>query len=112
MFVCLGEQPLDDVTRLKDSPTVVATDIDRGGTGRAQEDQESRDAAMGIGKNNTSKTLDSSGDGGKYEEESKDAAEFYPIPVILSFFLTFFFSVFLTFFFKHCWKLKTGTKTK
>ncbi|XP_075889334.1 solute carrier family 23 member 2 isoform X1 [Nelusetta ayraudi] len=80
----IGEQPLDDVTRLKDSPTVVATDIDRGGTGRAQEDQESGDAAMGVGKNNTSKTLDSSGDGGKYEEESKDAAEFYPIPVVVN----------------------------
>lgn len=82
--MCLGEQPLDDVTRLKDSPTVVATDVDRGGTGRAQEEQDSGDAAMGVGKNNTSKALDSSADGGKYEEESKDAAEFYPIPVRLS----------------------------
>lgn len=91
MSLFLGEQPLEDVTRLKDSPTVVATDIDRGGTGRAREDPPSGDAAMGVGKNNTSKALDSSGDGGKYEEESKDAAEFYPVPVIFFFlFLSFF----------------------
>lgn len=83
MLMCLGEQPLDDVTRLTESPTVVASDIDRGGTGSAQDDQESGDtAAMGVGKNNTSKALDSSADGGKYEEESKDAAEFYPVPVV------------------------------
>lgn len=75
------------MTRLQDSPTVVATDIDRGGTGRVQEDHGSGDTAMGVGKNNTSKALDSSADGGKYEEESKDAAEFYPIPVLFLLFL-------------------------
>lgn len=80
--MCLGEKPLDNVTRLEDSPTAVATDVDRGGTGRAQEEQQSGSAAMGVGKNNTSKALDSSADGGKYEEENKDGAEFYPIPVI------------------------------
>lgn len=54
-----------------------------------QEDQDSGDATMGVGKNNTSKTLDASSDGGKYEEESKHGAEFYPIPVNgLYFFLT------------------------
>lgn len=67
---------------------MVATEVDRGGTGGAQEDQDSGDTAMGVGKNNTSKALDSSADGGKYEEESKDAAEFYPIPVLV---LLFFF---------------------
>lgn len=46
-----------------------------------QEDQDSGDTTMGVGKNNTSKTLDASSDGGKYEEESKHGAEFYPIPV-------------------------------
>lgn len=38
---------------------------------------------MGVGKNTTSKTLDSSSEGGKYEEESKHGADFYPIPVRL-----------------------------
>lgn len=36
---------------------------------------------MGVGKNTTSKSLDSTSEGGKYEEETKNGADFYPIPV-------------------------------
>lgn len=36
---------------------------------------------MGVGKNTTSKSMDSSSEGGKYEEECKHGANFYPIPV-------------------------------
>uniref|UniRef100_A0A4W6C808 Solute carrier family 23 member 2 n=1 Tax=Lates calcarifer TaxID=8187 RepID=A0A4W6C808_LATCA len=36
---------------------------------------------MGVGKNTTSKSMDSGSEGGKYEEESKHGADFYPIPV-------------------------------
>lgn len=36
---------------------------------------------MGVGKNTTSKSMDSSSEPGKYEEECKHGANFYPIPV-------------------------------
>uniref|UniRef100_A0A671U6W9 Solute carrier family 23 member 2 n=1 Tax=Sparus aurata TaxID=8175 RepID=A0A671U6W9_SPAAU len=39
---------------------------------------------MGVGKNTTSKSLDSSSEGGKYEEETKHGADFYPIPVVVN----------------------------
>lgn len=45
------------------------------------EDEEIEDTTMGVGKNTTPKTLESSSEGGKYEDESKHGAEFYPIPV-------------------------------
>lgn len=61
---------------------------DRGGTGKVDEDEEIKDTTMGVGKNTTTKTLDSSSEGGKYEDESKHGAEFYPIPVH-----NFFFTV-------------------
>lgn len=54
---------------------------DRGGTGKVDEDEEIEDITMGVGKNTTPKTLESSSEGGKYEDESKHGAEFYPIPV-------------------------------
>lgn len=52
---------------------------DRGGTEIEKEDIE--DTGMGVGKNTTPKSMDSSSEGGKYEEESKHGADFYPIPV-------------------------------
>lgn len=52
---------------------------DRGGTEEEEEDIE--DTRMGVGKNTTSKSMDSSSEGGKFEEESKHGADFYPIPV-------------------------------
>ncbi|KAI1882557.1 hypothetical protein AGOR_G00251970 [Albula goreensis] len=39
---------------------------------------------MGVGKNTTSKSMDSAGDGGKYEEETKHNEDFYPIPVVVN----------------------------
>ncbi|KAJ8380020.1 hypothetical protein SKAU_G00007980 [Synaphobranchus kaupii] len=39
---------------------------------------------MGVGKNNTSKSMDSGGEPGKYEEEGKCDADFYPIPVVVN----------------------------
>lgn len=49
----------------------------RGGT----EEEEEEDTRMGVGKNTTSKSMDSSSEGGKFEEEVKHGADFYPIPV-------------------------------
>lgn len=46
-----------------------------------EEEDDIADTRMGVGKNTTSKTMDSSSDGGKYEEEIKHSADFYPIPV-------------------------------
>ncbi|XP_059378472.1 solute carrier family 23 member 2-like isoform X2 [Carassius carassius] len=37
---------------------------------------------MGVGKNTTSKSMDSGTEPGKYEEENKHSAHFYPIPVV------------------------------
>lgn len=55
---------------------------DKGGTDREHEEEEDiEDVRMGVGKNTTSKSIDSSSEGGKYEEESKHGADFYPIPV-------------------------------
>ncbi|KAJ8339476.1 hypothetical protein SKAU_G00362620 [Synaphobranchus kaupii] len=39
---------------------------------------------MGVGKNTTSKSLDSAGDAGKFEEETKNSEDFYPIPVAVN----------------------------
>lgn len=70
---------LDDVIALKDSTAVFTREQDRGGTEEEVEDIE--DTRMGVGKNTTSKPMDSSSEGGRYEEESKRGADFYPIPV-------------------------------
>lgn len=79
-FVPAGEAALDDVIRLKDSSAVFTAKPDRGGAGK-EEEEEIIDTVMGVGKNNTSKSLDSGSDAGKYEDESKHGADFYPIPV-------------------------------
>ncbi|KAJ8286323.1 hypothetical protein GJAV_G00037150 [Gymnothorax javanicus] len=39
---------------------------------------------MGVGKNTTSKSPDSTGDTAKYEEENKHSEDFYPIPVAVN----------------------------
>lgn len=80
-FVQAGKAVLDDVTKLNDSFAVFTSEQDRGGTGKGEEDEENEDTTMGVGKNTTSKSLDSSSEGGKYEDESKHGADFYPIPV-------------------------------
>ncbi|XP_056102512.1 solute carrier family 23 member 2 isoform X2 [Rhinichthys klamathensis goyatoka] len=37
---------------------------------------------MGVGRNTTSKSMESTAEPGKYEEENKHSAHFYPIPVV------------------------------
>lgn len=80
-FVPAGEAAFDDVIRLKDSSAVFGAKPDRGGAGNEEEEEEIIDTVMGVGKNTTSKSLDSGSDAGKYEDESKHGADFYPIPV-------------------------------
>lgn len=65
---------------LKNSSAVFTPERDKGGT-EEEEEEDIQNTRMGVGKNNTSKSLDSSSEGGKYEEESKHDADFYPIPV-------------------------------
>lgn len=47
---------------------------------RATEEEEEREG-MGVGRNTTSKSMDSTAEPCKYEEETKNSAHFYPIPV-------------------------------
>lgn len=81
LFIQAGEAILDDVIGLKDSSAVFTPERDRGGTEEEEEERDREDTRMGVGKNTTSKSLDSNSDGGKYEEETKHGADFYPIPV-------------------------------
>lgn len=46
-----------------------------------EEEAEERRGGMGVGKNTTPKSMDSAAEPGKYEEENKHSAHFYPIPV-------------------------------
>ncbi|XP_038558382.1 solute carrier family 23 member 2 isoform X3 [Micropterus salmoides] len=82
----LGEAALDNVIGLKDSSAVFTPERDRERTAYKEEedDDDIADTRMGVGKNTTSKTMDSSSDGGKYEEEIKHSADFYPIPVVIN----------------------------
>lgn len=52
-----------------------------GGTEAEEEEEDIDEEKMGVGKNTTAKSMDSSSEGGKYEEEAKHGADFYPIPV-------------------------------
>lgn len=56
----------------------------RRGTGpegeEEEEEAEEQRGGMGVGKN-TSKSMESAAEPGKYEEENKHSAHFYPIPV-------------------------------
>ncbi|XP_048065400.1 solute carrier family 23 member 2 isoform X1 [Megalobrama amblycephala] len=59
----------------------------RRGTEPEEEEEEDDKAeeqrgGMGVGKNTTSKSMDSTAEPGKYEEENKHSAHFYPIPVV------------------------------
>ncbi|KAF6730102.1 Solute carrier family 23 member 2 [Oryzias melastigma] len=79
---------LDNVIGLRDSSAACSLEEDTGGTeeeeGKDGEDgEEGEDARMGVGKN-TSKSLDSSSDGGKYEDDRKHGVDFYPIPVVVN----------------------------
>ncbi|CAG5924490.1 unnamed protein product, partial [Menidia menidia] len=75
-----SEALLDNVVGLKDSSAVLTLEQDPGGT----EEDDICEAEMGVGKNTTSKSMDSSSEGGKYEDESKHGADFYPIPVVVN----------------------------
>ncbi len=48
--------------------------------GEEKEEAEEQRGGMGVGKN-TSKSMESTAEPGKYEEENKHSAHFYPIPV-------------------------------
>lgn len=76
-----GKAALDDAIGLKDLSAVLIPDRDKGGTEGGDEPEDVEDSKMGVGKNTTSKSMDSGSEGGKYEEESKHGADFYPIPV-------------------------------
>ncbi|XP_054630936.1 solute carrier family 23 member 2 isoform X1 [Dunckerocampus dactyliophorus] len=73
---------LDDVIRLRDSSAVLTPERDKGG--KEEEWVDCGDTNMGVGKNTSSKPMDSESEGGKYEEESKHGADFYPIPVVVN----------------------------
>ncbi|XP_056628713.1 solute carrier family 23 member 2 isoform X1 [Triplophysa dalaica] len=49
---------------------------------RATEEEKEERGGMGVGKNTTSKSMDSTAEPCKYEEETKNGAHFYPIPVV------------------------------
>ncbi|KAF5897839.1 solute carrier family 23 member 2-like isoform X1, partial [Clarias magur] len=53
---------------------------------REEEEREEEEVSggMGVGKNSTCKAMDSNAEPGKYEEESKHSANFYPIPVVVN----------------------------
>ncbi|MEQ2275950.1 hypothetical protein AMECASPLE_017574 [Ameca splendens] len=77
----LGEELLDDDDiGLRDPSAVFTPERDTGGT-EVEEDGDIGEEKMGVGKNTTSKSMDSSSESGKYEEEAKHGADFYPIPV-------------------------------
>ncbi|XP_061784304.1 solute carrier family 23 member 2 isoform X1 [Nerophis lumbriciformis] len=73
---------LDDVIRLKDSSTVLTPEREKGR--KEGEWAYCDDTNMGVGKNTSSKPMDSGSEEGKYEEESKHGADFYPIPVVVN----------------------------
>uniref|UniRef100_A0A671Q3A2 Solute carrier family 23 member 2-like n=1 Tax=Sinocyclocheilus anshuiensis TaxID=1608454 RepID=A0A671Q3A2_9TELE len=50
--------------------------------GEEEEEAEEQRGGMGVGKNTTSKSMDSAAEPGKYEEENKHSAHSYPIPVV------------------------------
>lgn len=82
-FIHAGETVLDDVIGLKNSSTEFTTERDKTGTGHVEveEDEDFENSAMGVGKNTTSKVLETSSEAGKYEDDGKRGACFYPIPV-------------------------------
>uniref|UniRef100_UPI003AAA7E91 solute carrier family 23 member 2 isoform X2 n=1 Tax=Centroberyx gerrardi TaxID=166262 RepID=UPI003AAA7E91 len=84
----LDKAALDNVIGLKEPSAVFIPERDRGGTekvsGEEEDDDYEEERRMGVGKNTTSKSMDGGGEGGKYEEESKHGADFYPIPVVVN----------------------------
>lgn len=73
-----ADQCLEHEAELKERPAILGSQRE-GAAGR--EARREAEGGMGVGKNNTSKSMDSGGETGKYEEEVKHGADFYPIPV-------------------------------
>ncbi|XP_032434044.1 solute carrier family 23 member 2 isoform X1 [Xiphophorus hellerii] len=79
----LGEELLDDDDIGLRDPSAVFTPEQRGTGGtEAAEEEDIDEEKMGVGKNTTANSMDS--EGGKYEEEAKHGADFYPIPVVVN----------------------------
>lgn len=85
-FVHAEETTLDDGLRLKNSSTDFTPERDKTGTGKV-EDEGFETSAMGVGKNTPSKVLETGSEAGKYEDDGKHGACFYPIPVKNLFFI-------------------------
>ncbi|XP_048846431.1 solute carrier family 23 member 2-like isoform X1 [Brienomyrus brachyistius] len=69
----VGEQRLGHVSSLLKSESCLG-----------RKASEEGGVCMGVGKNTTSKGVDSGAEGAMYEEESKCTADFYPIPVVVN----------------------------
>ncbi|XP_016898703.1 solute carrier family 23 member 2 isoform X2 [Cynoglossus semilaevis] len=87
--MCQLDEPfLKDVIGLKNSSAVFTPEEDKGGTReRPEKEVEVTDEVeldtMGVGKNTTSKSMDG-GSEGKFEEENKHSADFYPVSVLVN----------------------------
>lgn len=86
-FVHAGESALGDVIGLKSSSTDFTPQQDKTGTGQVEvaQDEGFNTVAMGVGKNTTSNVLETGSEAGKYEDDSKNGASFYPISVNIFF---------------------------
>uniref|UniRef100_A0A6Q2WZW7 Solute carrier family 23 member 2 n=1 Tax=Esox lucius TaxID=8010 RepID=A0A6Q2WZW7_ESOLU len=73
----LDDTVLDHVRELKEQSAAFLPERGGGETAKTKEER-----GMGVGKNTTSKLME--GEGGKYEEENKHSADFYPIPVVVN----------------------------
>ncbi|KAJ8263543.1 hypothetical protein COCON_G00160000 [Conger conger] len=76
-----ADQCLEHEAELKERAAILGPQRE-GAAGR--EARREAEGGMGVGKNNTSKSMDSGGEPGKYEEEVKCGADFYPIPVVIN----------------------------
>ncbi|XP_035235181.1 solute carrier family 23 member 2-like [Anguilla anguilla] len=76
-----ADQRLEHEAELNERPELLGPQTE-GAAGR--EGRREAEGGMGVGKNNTSKSMDSGGEPGRYEEEGKRGADFYPIPVVVN----------------------------
>ncbi|KAM6965677.1 solute carrier family 23 member 2 [Aplochiton taeniatus] len=71
---------LDHVSHLTEQSATFLPEREGIEVDRAKEEEQ----GMGVGKNTTNKSLDGEADGGKYDEDGKHGADFYPIPVVVN----------------------------
>ncbi|XP_064153583.1 solute carrier family 23 member 2 [Anguilla rostrata] len=76
-----ADQRLEHESELNERPELLGPQTE-GAAGR--EGRREAEGGMGVGKNSTSKSMDSGGEPGRYEEEGKRGADFYPIPVVVN----------------------------